>query len=174
MYRKSLVPLSLEVSLNREPPPWGGRPFNKVLVPLDRSERAEDVMPMVRELLSPDGEGILLHVIPKSKPRGVDRGSSPALQETEARRAKAMGYLKCARDYLVDALGKWRCEVVAADSVAQGIADFAISEQVDLVAMCGQNRKGMVRVFKQNIAQKVQQKGALEVRVLRPRELVAR
>ena len=63
-------------------------------------------------------------------------------------------------------MGRWRCEVVVADSVAEGIASFAMREGVDIVAMYTHDRKG--------IAEKVQKGGPVEVRVLRPRELVSR
>lgn len=173
MKPKGLIPISYQVALKREPPLWGGVPHKKILVPLDKSSEAEDVLPMAQELLNPEGEGILLHVIPRCNSRNSDEPGSLLLRE-EARRNQAMGYLLCARSYLVETIGRWRCEVVIANSVAEGIASFAVREGVDLVAMYTHDRKALAKLIRRSIAEKVQNSGTVEVRVLRPRELAAR
>ena len=132
---------------------------------------------MAQQLLSPDGEGILLHVVRRGKagePAKSERNLSPTTRRQDARRTKAMGYLRCAQDYLLEASGRWRCEVVEADSAADGIAEFAIDQGVDLIAMYTNDRKGLAGVIRKSIANKVQQQGTVEVRVLRPRDMVAR
>ena len=177
MYRRNLISLNLEVALNRQPRPWGGEPYRKILVPLDRSTGAEGAIAMAQQLLSPDGEGILLHVLRRRKAAESaesERNLSPNAPRQDARRAKAMGYLRCAKDYLLEPSGRWRCEVVEADSVADGIAQFAMKEGVDLIAMYTNDRKGLAGVIRKSIANKVQQQSAVEVRVLRPREMAAR
>ena len=63
---------------------------------------------------------------------------------------------------------------MVADSVAEGIASFAMREGVDIVAMYTHDRKGIAKLIKNSIAEKVQKSGPVEVRVLRPRELVSR
>ena len=118
MKPKGLIPISYEVALKREPPPWGGSLYNKILVPLDKSSEAEDVLPMAQELLNPEGEGILLHVIPRCKSRESNNDPGSIQSRKQVRRNKTMGYLLCARSYLVETMGRWRCEVVVADSVA--------------------------------------------------------
>jgi len=47
-------------------------------------------------------------------------------------------------------------------------------EGVDIVAMYTHDRKGIAKLIKKSIAEKVQKSGPVEVRVLRPRELVSR
>jgi len=118
MKPKGLIPISYEVALKREPPLWGGSLYNKILVPLDKSSEAEDVLPMAQELLNPEGEGILLHVIPRCKSRESNNDPGSIQSRKQVRRNKTMGYLLCARSYLVETMGRWRCEVVVADSVA--------------------------------------------------------
>ena len=174
MYRRNLVPLNLEVALNREPRPWGGEPYRKILVPLDRSAGAEGAIFMAQQLLSPDGEGILLHVVRRGKAAESERNLSSTAPRRDARRAKARGYLRCAQNYLLEATGRWRCEVVEADSVADGIAEFAMKEGVDLIAMYTNDRKGLAGMIRKSIAAKVQQQSSVEVRVLRPREMAIR
>ena len=174
MYRRNLIPLNLEVALNREPRPWGGEPYRKILVPLDRSTGAEGAISMAQQLLRPDGQGILLHVLRSGKSVESAGTLSPTARPRDARRAKAMGYLRCAKDYLLEPSGRWRCEVVEADSVADGIAEFAMKEGVDLIAMYTNDRKGLAGVIRKSIAAQVQQQGTVEVRVTRPREMAAR
>ena len=148
MKPKGLIPISYEVALKREPPLWGGSLYNKILVPLDKSSEAEDVLPMAQELLNPEGEGILLHVIPRCKSRESNNDPGSIQSRKQVRRNKTMGYLLCARSYLVETMGRWRCEVVVADSVAEGIASFAMREGVDIVAMYTHDRKGIAKLIK--------------------------
>ena len=152
----------------------GGELYRKILVPLDRSTGAEGAISMARQLLSPDGEGILLHVVRRGKAAESAENPSPATPRQDARRTKAMGYLRCAQNYLLEASGRWRCEVVEADSIADGIAEFAMQEGVDLIAMYTNDRKGLAGVIRKSIANKVQQRSSVEVRVLRPREMAVR
>jgi len=58
--------------------------------------------------------------------------------------------------------------------VADGIAQFAMKEGIDLIAMYTNDRKGLAGVIRKSIANKVQQQSAVEVRVLRRREMAAR
>ena len=174
MKPKGLIPISYQVALKREPPLWGGSLYNKILVPLDKSPEAEGVLPMAQELLSPEGEGILLHVIPRFNSSQSDNEPGSVPSREQVRRNKAIGYLLCARSYLIETMGRWRCEVVVADSVAEGIASFAVREGVSLVAMYTHDRKALAKLIRKSIAEKVQKSGSVEVRVLRPRELVSR
>ena len=69
--------------------------------------------------------------------------------------------------------GRYRCEVVVSDSVADGIADIARREEVGLIAMYTHDRKGLAKLIKGSIAEKVQKRATTEVQVFRPRELAA-
>ena len=85
-----------------------------------------------------------------------------------------MGYLRCVAGNLLEAPGIWRCVVVEADSVAAGIADFAAQEQVDLIAMYTHDRKGLAKLIRGSIAEKVQERAPGDVQVFKSKELVAR
>ena len=149
------------MALKREPPLWGGSLYNKILVPLDKSSEAEDVLPMAQELLNPEGEGILLHVIPRCKSRESNNDPGSIQSRKQVRRNKTMGYLLCARSYLVETMGRWRCEVVVADSVAEGIASFAMREGVDIVAMYTHDRKGIAKLIKKASPRRSKKAGPL-------------
>lgn len=143
-------------------------------MPLDGSAKAEKVLELVQKFMPPGGRGILLRVFPKDPAKEGGGRSNRGRHRQGARRAAAMGYLRCVAGHLIDAPGIWQCEVVECDSVAEGIADFAAREHVNLIAMYTHDRKGLAKLIRGSIAEKVQRRALVEVRVFRPRELVAR
>ncbi len=143
----------------------------KIMVPLDGSAEAEKVLDLAQRFLPPGGRGILLSVFPTLKAKKDERKSNRGRLRQEARRAAALGYLRCVVGHL-EAPGVWRCEVVEADSVAQGIADFAAREEVELIAMYTHDRKGLAKLIRGSIAEKVQERSPVDVRVFKPKELV--
>jgi len=149
--------------------------YQKILVPLDRSDKeCGGVLAMAKDLLAPGGEGILLHVIPPGVPILVGLYIVPASQVEEDETTKALKYLGHLADQLRHVSGQWRCEVAVSGSVAKEIVTYAVREKVDLIAMYTQDRTGLAKLIKGCIAEKVQQKSPIEVRILKPRELVAK
>ena len=138
--------------------------YRKVLVPLDGSAESEAVLPMVRGLITGESEVILFQVI--------SPGRSRAFGEYTVRR-EAIRYLRQVVSKLGDAPGKWRCESTISASVADGIADFARSEEADLIAMYTRDRNGLSKLFKGSIAEKVRKRATTEVQVFKASELVA-
>jgi hypothetical protein len=45
--------------------------YQKIFVPLDLSEESESIFPSAQELLSPDGVGVLVHIIPPGKSKSM-------------------------------------------------------------------------------------------------------
>ena len=146
----------------------------KILVPLDGSAEAEKVLDLAQRFMPPGGRGILLRVFPTAKATKGGRRSNRGRLRQRARGAAAMGYLRCVAGNLLEAPGIWRCVVVEADSVAAGIADFAAQEQVDLIAMYTHDRKGLAKLIRGSIAEKVQERAPGDVQVFKSKELVAR
>jgi len=147
--------------------------YRKVLVPLDESKEAEKVLPIVQSVLAPEGEVTLLHVIPPSQTQMMVVGEHHILgtELEEAERSKALSYLK----FVVHQLGvnpeQWHCQVEVSKAVAKAIVDLAIREEVDLIAMYTHDRKGLAKLIKGSIAEKVQKKAPIEVQVFKPQEL---
>ena len=148
--------------------------YDKILVPLDQSPESEGILPMVQELLTPGGEGILLHIIPPGRTRSMGEFVMLGFQQEEEERGRALVHLRRLVSQVGEGSDRWRCEVVVWASVADGIANFAIREKVDLIAMYTHDRKGLAKLIKGSIAEKVQKRATTEVRVFGPRELVAR
>ena len=174
MNRNVLIPLDYEVALNRENPEWREKPTRRILVPLDGSANSEKVLDTVQELLTPGSQGILLNVVSSGRASRPEESTAPQHRQLESERARAMGYLRGVVDHRTDNPGRWRCAVVIAESPAQGIADFAIQEDVDLVAMYTNDRKGIAKLIRGSIAEKVQQKTSTEIRVVKPGGTAAR
>ncbi len=177
MAQRILIPLTYELELQKGKPAWREPKYRRVLVPLDGSpgaDRAEGALIMAQELLPPGGKGILLRIIPPGNAEQSSDNPSLRSKRLEARRAGALGYLRCVVGHLTKEPGRWRCEVVVSDSVPDAIAELAIREEVDLIAMYSHERKGLAKLIKGSIAEKVQQKATMDLRVLRQRDLISR
>ena len=146
--------------------------YRKVLVPMDLKAESEGVLPLGDELLHPEGEGILLHVIPNNLAAGSM--AKPTSRESNSHGWDPIKASEC-MTRLVDRLGysatRWRCDVISASSVVQGIINFATQETVDAIVMNTHERKGLAKLTKRSIAKEVRQKAPVEVRVFRTREL---
>jgi len=118
--------------------------YRKILVPLDKSiKEAEGVLTIAQDLLSPDGEGILLHVIQPGVSKTVGLQYISGIQSEEEDRRRTMGYLNYFAKRLNEVSGSWRSEVVVSSSVTDAIVDFAVENQVDRIVMYTHDRKGL-------------------------------
>ena len=135
--------------------------YRKVLVPLDGSRESEEVLTQLQGELAPDGEVTLLKVISPMSSRSVGGGNiilGSQLEENE--RSEASDYLRdVARRERGDSV-RWGYQVVVARSVPQGIVDFAMHHEPDLIAMYTHERKGLARLFKGSVAAEVQRNAA--------------
>jgi nucleotide-binding universal stress UspA family protein len=147
---------------------------HKILVPLDQSQEAARVLDAVKEMQAPGAEVILLHVIPPMPALVQGEHRILGAEREEAERAIAMSHLRTVAAAHFGPSEGWRCAVVVSRSVVQGIVDFAVREEVDLIAMYTHDRKGLAKLIKGSIAEKVLRNAPIEVRVFRPRELAAR
>ena len=153
--------------------------YRKIVVPLDGSEQAEKVVPIAQTVLAPGGELILLRIVPliptalaqvsEGGPFGYGVEYTKEIEAGE--RAGSMDYLEDVGHRMVGASGGWRCEVEVAGSVADGIAEFAGREDADLIAMYTHDRKGLAKLLRGSIAEKVQRRAPIEVQVFKPWEL---
>jgi nucleotide-binding universal stress UspA family protein len=140
--------------------------YQKVLIPLDGSREAEMVIPKIQPELTVDAEVILLE--------GETGGpvTVTSTQREEAERVNAIDYLREVIQRLGEAPAQWRCEAIVWESVPEGIASFADRERVDVIAMYTHDRKGLAKLIRGSVAEKVKDKAAIEVKVFPPEELV--
>ena len=130
--------------------------FQKILVPLDGSERAESIMSHVLELADRfAAELVLLQVIEPASvmPLALDGGVSAIAYADEMKAIE-----EAAKGYLAD----WRqrlqsrdiaCKTILAHGpIVHTILETAAEESADLIAMCSHGRTGLSRVFYGSIA----------------------
>ena len=159
--------------------------YRKILVPLDRSRESEKVLHLVGELLEPEGEVILLNIVAPVKTRDLRLlGNARRAPDTfyhvhqfgllsAARNQKrALEYLGQVAARMGESASRCRGEVMESDSVVEGIVTFAVREKADLVLMYTHNRKGLAKMIRSSVAEKVQERAPTEVRAVKPRELV--
>ena len=146
--------------------------YRKIVVPLDGSEEGERVLPIVKDVLAPGGEVVLLHIITPSRFHGAGLGDFPVHGEKieEAGRQSSLNYLESVRQGVGKVGDRWRCEVVITGSVADGITDLARREDADLIAMYTHDRKGLAGLILGSVAEKVRRRAPIEVQIFRPWE----
>ena len=145
--------------------------YKKVLVPLDGSREAEETFSLIQGEIEPDGQVVLVQVIARARTQRVGGHIILGSQQEDADRHEAMGYLRAVARRNNSNGAQWRCEVVLADSVAEGIVRVAQAEDVDLIAMYTHDRKLLARHVKRSIAREVQRKSPVEVQVVGTQEL---
>ena len=132
--------------------------YKRILVPLDGSRRAEQILAHVEELaLHFEAKVIFLQVI---EPERVYPGPAQIQYnlDTMNRRQKE------AEDYLAARRGVFREKGIKTQvriehgAVASTIHDVAQSEDVDLIAMASHGRGGLARVFYGSVASAVLQR----------------
>ena len=145
--------------------------YDRILLPLDGSRESEEVLNLVRGEVTPEGELILLQVIPPAKTQHVGGHIILGSQQEDTDRHEANGYLRTVVRLHGGDPRRWRCEVAVSDSVAEGIAAIAGREQVDLIAMYTHDRNLLARHVKKSVARDVQRQASTEVRVFGVGEL---
>ncbi|MCA9971054.1 MAG: universal stress protein [Anaerolineales bacterium] len=128
--------------------------YQKILVPLDGSTRAEGIMPHVEALASCMGATvILLHVV---TPPMMLIGPYDMLPVDDT--SLVQEQTDAAAAYLAEWQAKLTAEgirvrvVVEPGAVVAAILDVAAREQADLVAMASHGRTGLARAFYGSVA----------------------
>ncbi len=144
--------------------------FQRILVPLDGSTRAERALPMAAQLARASGGSIiLLQVVVTPSEAWVYRSQSMALtrQTLEAQRA-AEGLAYLASVIQLQRLAGVAIEtlVCSGAGVAAAILDVAHSHDVNLIVMCSHGYTGFKRWALGSVAQQVARKASVPVLVL--------
>ncbi|MBM4306009.1 MAG: universal stress protein [Deltaproteobacteria bacterium] len=124
--------------------------FQKILVPLDGSDCAENVFPMVEKLASELKANIaLLRVVLAHTFPGVDptEAELKVIQEAEGYLKKVEDRLK-AKGYKVDSHVRYGND-------AEEILDHANQKDIDMIAMTTHGRSGVKRFLLGSVAEKV-------------------
>lgn len=127
--------------------------YEKILVPLDGSKRAEMIRPHVRELANKFHSTIILLMV--FEPTYADgMGESYVSISEKAFKAKLKDY----ESYLDGVASKFRDKDIACKTlvvhgpVVEKIIQAANEEDVDLIAMTSHGRGGLARIFYGSVA----------------------
>jgi nucleotide-binding universal stress UspA family protein len=145
--------------------------FTRVVVPLDGSTLAEQILPRVLTLAKlEDAELILLHVL-----------AAQSLSQKEIADVNPVWWEKdisLAQDYLIRIARKLRrngvpvrTDIVINESVANAISDFASQERADLVAIATHGRGGVARMLRGSVADAVMHSGITSMLVFKPEKV---
>jgi len=148
--------------------PQAGEAFTRVIVPLDGSTLAEQILPRILTLAKlEDAELILLHVL-----------AAQSLTQKEIADVNSAWWEKdisLAQEYLIRIARKvrWngipvRTDIVINENVANAISDFASQERADLVAIATHGRGGVARMLRGSVADAVMRSGRTSMLVFKP------
>ena len=147
--------------------------YKKILVPLDRSKRAEKILPHVEDLASHyKAEVILLMTIPHFQAAAVD-GSFVEFSEKDFNTQ-----LEKAKFYLKDVVDNFRQKDIGASILVtkgpavENIIQTAEKEDVGLIAMTSHGRGGLTRVFYGSVVSGVLNRADRPLLIVRARQEV--
>jgi nucleotide-binding universal stress UspA family protein len=143
----------------------------RILVPLDGSDIAEQVLPQVRPLARAIGAEVVLLRVAVEQPATMissDWFFVPGDDEFEDEEQKAQVYLD---DVAASLRGEGIQVSTATDvgPVAGTIIDYAQANHIDLIAMCTHGRTGLARWAFGSVADKVLRAGSTPILLVRAR-----
>jgi nucleotide-binding universal stress UspA family protein len=148
--------------------------FKRIVVPLDGSTLAEQILPRVLTLAKlEEAEITLLNVLlPHSySQKEIPDSNLPWWDED----------ISLAQTYLFRIAGKLRrngvavtTDIVIGENVASAIGDFASREKADLIAIATHGRGGLARVLRGSVADAVMHSSRLSMLVFKPDTVVER
>lgn len=142
--------------------------FKRILVPLDGSSLAEQILPRVLTLAKlEEAEITLLNVlVPHSYSQKQIVDSNLPWWDKD---------ISLAQTYLFRIAGKLRrngvlvtTDIVVGENVASAIGDFASREKADLIAIATHGRGGIVRMLQGSVADAVMHSARISMLVLKP------
>jgi nucleotide-binding universal stress UspA family protein len=127
--------------------------YQKILVPLDGSKRAEKILPHVEELASRYQATVtLLQIIPVVGNILTAGVITPLPDQLDSEKKLAESYLNGINAGLREKQIEIRTHVVVSGQVVDAIIQTAEEEKADLVAMSSHGHSGLSRVFYGSVA----------------------
>ena len=143
----------------------------RILVPLDGSEMAQQVLPPVTSVAQAVGAEVFLFQVAVDQPAsmfGSDWFFQPAEGEFEEEEREAQAYLERVADSLrEDGIQVFTGTQIGA--VAESIVAYAEANEMDLIAMCTHGRTGLARWALGSVADRVLRAGGVPILLVRAR-----
>lgn len=148
--------------------------FRRIIVPLDGSVLAEQILPRVLTLAKlEDAEITLLNVlVPQSYSQ--KEIADPVLPWWDKDVATAQTYLLRIAGGLRGEGVAVTTDIVIAENVANAIRDFASREKADLIAIATHGRGGLARMLRGSVADAIMHSGRMSMLVLKPDNVAAK
>jgi nucleotide-binding universal stress UspA family protein len=126
--------------------------YESILVPLDGSECAEEILPHVEELVSRLGaELILLRVVDNAPASVTNTPAQLRKEDVESEQEEAQSYLAAQEQKLREKGIEVRTSLLYGSAVG-AIIESAKKENVDLIAMGSHGRSGLGHAFYGSVA----------------------
>ena len=171
LVRRATMPLLLIRPDENTPDLQGEPPLRRILIPLDGSSFAEQILEPAIALGSlTQAEYRLLRVVRLAVTTGPDPWFSPPLHVPDVDLLdQARNYLKRVWERLQEERSVTvRAHAISAFNPAEVILDDAETRHVDLIALATHGRSGLARVFLGSVADKVVRGAKVPVLVQRP------
>jgi nucleotide-binding universal stress UspA family protein len=148
--------------------------FENILIPLDGSELASSILPLVEELAWTHKSSVVMLAVVRP-PHTTEYTRSEDLMALNQQSLEVLR--RDAEAYLAARKGEWRPEgipvktkVIASSSVASTILDYAEANGIDMIAMSTHGRSGLGRWVYGSVADKVLQHAICPVLLIRSRQ----
>lgn len=153
--------------------------FNKIMVCLDGSELAEQIMPYATEqALHFSSKVVLLRVVSLSAAMitpvpGVEPIPFPSvsMEQLQEKYTKAENYLEGIANPLREKGLDVECAVLSERPAGEAIISYADENEIDLILMATHGRGGLSRVVLGSVADHVLRESGLPILVIKPRHL---
>jgi nucleotide-binding universal stress UspA family protein len=168
LIRRTTVPVLVVKASASYLNPQVGEPFMRILVPLDGSALAEQVIPRIVTLATLDGAELVLLFVLKPRDNSQQSGANGDAPWWEKDVAAAQSYLfRIAanlrrRGFLVST------DIVIGENVAEEIAGYASREQADLIGIATHGRGGLARVLRGSVSDALTRLARTSVLVFHP------
>lgn len=145
-----------------------GEVFSQIVVPLDGSTLAEEILPTVAELASRFKSTVLLMHVLTPVTYSQQRIMQPGFPWWDGDIASAQAYLDDAAAYFSKRNLTVATDVVLGDDIADAIVDYSIRKSADLVAIATRGLGGISRLVFGTVADEVTRKSPKSVLVFHP------
>lgn len=172
LIRTAAIPLLL---LRPHPDQQAPTPIRRILVPLDGSTLAEQILPYARKLAALfDAELLLLRVVDALiVPQGMPYAELYRLDDDTLaqQHTDATAYLERVAAQLRTWGSRVSAQVISAETPALAILDIARSGGADLIAVATHGRGGLARMVMGSVADKLLRGCSLPMLILRPADV---
>src|SRR5438874_1163638 len=153
--------------------PEATKEFHHIVVPLDGSSLAEQILTRVVPLAKlEDAEITLLHVVTPSE--GAFENGETRLPWWKKKVAGAQAYLSRRASEIRLRGVATTIEVVVGEKIAEAITDYARKERADLIAIATHGRGGLARVLRGSVAHGVTNSAMSWILVCHPEKKIQR